>query len=137
MAVNKTHYAVYVWTDDHIRAHFMIGHLAALITRLVQYSMQSEVISAERIQRVLSNCVLDMPVTGVVHLHEISGNIQFRSFVDSKGEKFYDLIETGKDEVSEDFAALSKALNLSLKKAYMRQEDFNNALSNVCLSLQS
>lgn len=31
-------HTLYVWTDDHIRAHFMIGHLAALITRLIQRS---------------------------------------------------------------------------------------------------
>lgn len=128
--------AVYVWTDDHIRAHFMIGHLAALITRLIQYSMQKEAISAERIKRVLTKCVLDIPVNGVVHLHDISGNIQFCSFVDAAGEKCYNLIETGKDEVFEDFVVLSRALNFSLKKAYMRQEDFNNLLASLSLSLQ-
>lgn len=128
--------AVYVWTDEHIRAHFMIGHLAALITRLIQYSMQKDMISAERIQRVLTKCILDVPVNGVVHLHDISGNIQFYSFINSAGEKCYDLIETGKDEVFEDFVVLSRALNFFLKKAYMRQEDFNNILASLSLSLQ-
>ena len=127
---------IYVRTDEHIRAHFMIGHLAMLITRLIQCSMGKHAVSAERIQRLLAKCIVDMPMNGVVHLHEISGNIEFDSIIDEAGDKKYTLSESGKDEVYEDFAVFSKSLNFSLRRAYMRQEEFNNMISNIALSLQ-
>lgn len=128
--------AVYVWLDDHIRAHFMIGHLAVLITRLIQCSMGEYPLSAERIQRVLAKCILDEPASGVVHLHDVSGNIGYESFIDKTGHIAYSMNESQKDEVYEDFVRLSSCLNFSLPKAYMRKEIFNNVISNVTLSLQ-
>ena len=128
---------VYVWKNEHIRAHFMIGHLAALITRLIQLSMGNHPISPERIQRVLRNCVLDIPASGIVHLHEVSAKKEFYSFVDLFGSTNYSTDETGRDEVSEDFIRLSKALGFSLQKAYMRLEQFNHCLNSVALPLHT
>ena len=90
---------IYVRTDDHIRAHFMIGHLATLITRLIQHSMGEQFLSAERIQRVYQNCILDLPASGVVHLHEVSQKKEFESFTDENNILNYTLKETGNDEV--------------------------------------
>ena len=115
---------IYVRLDDHIRAHFMIGHLATLITRLIQHKMTDNCLSPERIQRVFQNCVLDIPASGVIHLHEISQKKEFESFMDEKNIRCYSLKETGNDEVFEDYKLLCKALGFELKKAYMRQEDF-------------
>lgn len=128
---------VYVWKNEHIRAHFMIGHLAALITRLIQLSMGNYPISPERIQRVLRNCVLDIPASGIVHLHEVSAKKEFYSFVDLFGSTICSTDETGRDEVSEDFFHLSKALGFSLQKAYMRLEQFNRCLNSVTLPLHT
>lgn len=127
---------VYVRTDDHIRAHFMIGHLATLITRLIQHAMGEQFLSAERIQRVYQNCVLDLPASGVVHLHEVSQKREFESFTDEKNILNYTLKETGNDEVYEDFKILGKALSFDLRKAYMRIEDFNRVIKKVRLPLQ-
>ena len=127
---------VYVRTDDHIRAHFMIGHLATLITRLIQTQMGNKAISAERIQRVFQNCVLDLPSSGVVHLHEVSGKIEYASFINEKNIRCYTLEETGKDEVLEDFKLLCKTFDIDLRKAYMRQEEFTRILKKTSLSLQ-
>jgi len=57
--------------------------------------------------------------------------IQFYSSADVTGEKYYALIETGKDEVFEGFLALSRAQNFSSKRAYMRQENYI-ILSSFC-----
>ena len=127
---------IYVHTDDHIRAHFMIGHLATLITRLIQAQMGNKAISAERIQRVFQNCVLDLPASGVVHLHEVSGKKEYASFMNEKNIRCYTLEETGKDEVLEDFRLLCKIFDLDLRKAYMRQEEFTRILKKTTLSLQ-
>ena len=127
---------IFVSTDDHIRAHFMIGHLATLITRLIQASMRENSISPERIQRVFQNCVLDRPSAGVVHLHEISGKKEFESFLNEEQIRCYTLKENGNDEVFEDFRKLSAALNFDIKKAFMRHEEFVKILMKVSLSLQ-
>ncbi len=127
---------IYVRTDDHVRAHFMIGHLATLIIRLIQYAMGRQTISAERIQRVFRNCILDVPASGVIHLHEISGKKEYESYINEHNDRIYTLKETGNDEVFEDFKRISEALSLYLKKAYMRQEEFHRVVNNIRLSLQ-
>lgn len=126
---------IYVRLDDHIRAHFMIGHIATLITRLIQCSMGNQCISAERIQRVFQNFVLDLPASGVVHLHEISQKKEYESFLDERNRTCYTMKETGNDEVYEDFKKLCHALGFDLKKAYMRQEEFIRTIKKACLSL--
>ncbi len=81
-------------------------------------------LSPERIQRVFQNCVLDIPASGVFHLHETSQKKEFESFMDEKNTRCYSLKGTGNDEVFEDHKLLCKALGFELKKAYMRQENF-------------
>ena len=127
---------VYVRTDDHIRAHFMIGHLASLITRLIQHAMGEQCISPERIQRVFQNCILDVPASGIIHLHEVSQKKEFESFLDDKNILNYTMKETGNDEVFEDFKFLGKTLSFDLRKAYMRQEEFTKVLGRTSLPLQ-
>lgn len=127
---------VYVRTDDHIRAHFMIGHLASLITRLIQRSMGEKCISPERIQRVFQNCILDTPASGVIHLHEVSQKKEYASFLDDKNILNYTMKETGNDEVFEDFKSLGMVLSFDLRKAYMRHEEFVKMIGRVSLPLQ-
>ena len=127
---------VYVSTDDHIRAHFMIGHLATLITRLIQFSIGKLEISPERIQRVLQSCILDVPSSGIVHIHEISGKLEFESIRNDKGVLAYSTQETGEDEVYQDFKLAGKAINLSLEKAYIRKEEFVRRIQKVAIPLQ-
>ena len=127
---------VYVRTDNHIRAHFMIGHLASLMTRLIQYAMGKQCISPERIQRVFQNCILDVPASGVIHLHEVSQKKEYETFLNDKNILTYSLKETGNDEVFEDFKSIGKALSFELRKAYMRQEEFTRLIARSRLSLQ-
>lgn len=127
---------VYVSLDDHIRAHFMIGHLATLITRLIQHQMGEEPLSAERIQRVFQNCILDIPAAGTLHLHDVSGKKEYNSYLNEKKIRCYTTKETGKDEVFEDFKKLNKALHLDLNNAFIRYEEFTRMIRKVRLPLQ-
>ena len=128
---------VYLRLDDHIRAHIHIRQIALLFIRLIQLSLKDYRLSAERIKRVLSNMVLDIPANGVVHLHEISMKKQYETYIDKKGHIAYSLKETGKDEVYEDFLEISKALHIDINYAYMRQEKFNKELKKAFVSLQN
>ena len=127
---------MFVWLDEHIRAHLMICQFALLIFRLIQASMKESPISAERIQRVLQKCILNIPSNGVVHLHEVSGKIAFEEYIDREGHLAYTLNETGDDEVSRDYDRLTKALGISLDYAYMRQEEFNKEIKKAAVALQ-
>ena len=114
----------------------MIGHLASLMTRLIQYAMGKQCISPERIQRVFQNCILDVPASGVIHLHEVSQKKEYETFLNDKNILTYSLKETGNDEVFEDFKSIGKALSFELRKAYMRQEEFTRLIARSRLSLQ-
>lgn len=127
---------VFVWTDDHIRGHFVICHIALFIVRLIQWAMNQDAVSAERIQRVLANCILDMPAKGVLHLQEVSGKVEFDNYIDEKGYRTYTTKETDDDEVALDFRLLLRTLNLEIDKAYIRQEVFNSKKKKIAITLQ-
>lgn len=126
---------IFLQTDDHIRAHFVICHIALFIMRLLQWSMGNNSVSPERIQRVLQNCVLDIPAAGLVHLHEVSGKIEYSSYVDDSGGRMYTLKPTGKDEVTEDFNSLCNAIGFSVDLAYERLEVFTKKRNRIALTL--
>ena len=128
--------AVYLRTDDHIRAHFLICHIALLFIRLIQLAMGKDMISAERIQRVLSDCVLDEIAKGYLHIHEPSQKNGFVSYNDIHNHKAYSLRLSGKDEVFEDFKLLNKALGINIDKAYYKKEEFKRILKKAKLTLQ-
>ena len=128
--------AVYLQSDDHIRTHFEICHIALLMMRILQWSMKEKMISAERIQRVFQQCCLDEPGKGMLHFHEVSGKMGFEECIDSKGHKGYRAKLSGKDEVTEDFKELTKAMGIQISEAYMRQEEFNRRLKKMKITLQ-
>ena len=85
---------------------------------------------------MFQSCILDIPSSGVVHLHEISGKLQYESYRDDENILSYTTKETGEDEVYQDFKRIGKSINLALEKAYMRQEDFVRLIKKVTLPLQ-
>lgn len=117
---------IFLHLDNRIRAHLLICHVALVFIRLIQLAIGKPGISAERIIRVFSNCVLDIPQNGVVHLHAVSEKMQFVSYIDRRGRLAYTTELTGFDEVSHDFDLVCSALGLSLSHAYLRQEQFNS-----------
>ena len=117
---------IFLHLDNRIRAHLLICHVALVFIRLIQLVIGKPGISAERIIRVFSNCVLDIPQNGVVHLHAVSEKMQFASYIDRRGRLAYTTELTGSDEVSHDFDLVCSALGLSFSHAYLRQEQFNS-----------
>ena len=117
---------IFLHLDNRIRAHLLICHVALVFIRLIQLAIGEPGISAERIIRVFSNCVLDIPQNGILHLHAVSEKMEFSSFLDQRGRLAYTTKPTGFDEVSHDFDLVCRALGLSLSNAYVRQEQFNS-----------
>lgn len=119
---------IYLHLDKRIRAHLLICHTALVFIRLIQFSIGKPGISAERIIRVFSNCILDIPQNGILHLHAVSEKMAFTSFLDRKGRLAYTTNLTGADEVSQDFDLVCRALGISISSAYVRQEQFNSII---------
>jgi hypothetical protein len=71
-----------------------------------------------------------------VHIHEISGKLEFESIRNDKGVLAYSTQETGEDEVYQDFKLAGKAINLSLEKAYIRKEEFVRRIQKAAIPLQ-
>ena len=128
---------IFLHTNEHIRAHFVICHIALFIMRLLQWSMGENAVSPERIQRVFQNCILDIPAAGIVHLHEVAGNIEYYSSINEENERVYTLKPTGKDEVTEDFNSLCKSLGFSVNLAYERLEVFTKKRNQITLPLRT
>lgn len=127
---------LYLSLDEHIEAHIHIKQIALLFIRLIQMSLKDYSLSAERIKRVFSHMVLDIPANGIVHLHEVGGKSQFENYTDKKGHIAYSLKETGNDEVFEDFLKICEALHIDINKTHMRQELFNKELKKATVTLQ-
>ncbi|MEG0410673.1 MAG: hypothetical protein RR538_06935, partial [Erysipelotrichaceae bacterium] len=126
----------YLGLDEHIKAHLLICQLALLMFRLIQASMKEEMISAERIQRVLQNCVLNTWNVGWLHIHEVSQKTAFIKYIDKYGHSAYRTKESGEDEVREDFNKLCGSLGIEIKSAYMKQEVFNKEIKKAAVTLQ-
>ncbi|MEG1169703.1 MAG: IS1634 family transposase [Erysipelotrichaceae bacterium] len=127
---------IYLGLDEHIKAHLLICQLALLMFRLIQASMKEEMISAERIQRVLQNCVLNTWNVGWLHIHEVSQKTAFIKYIDKYGHSAYRTKESGEDEVREDFNKLCGSLGIEIKSAYMKQEIFNKEIKKAAVTLQ-
>jgi len=128
---------IYCHKESHIRGHFMACHISVFLMRLIQFAMGEDAISAERIQRVFQNMVLDMSASGYVHLHSVSGNIQFEKYLDKAGYYAYTLKPNGEDEVTNDFKLVQKALGIELPNAYEKIEVFNKKKKKIKLMLQN
>lgn len=127
---------VYLQLDERIRAHFFICHVALLILRLMEHAMGGRPVSMERVQRVLSRCVLEEPAGGIVHLHQVGGKNGFETYLDKRGRLAYTLEPSGQDEVFEDYQKLLGAFHIDLDAAYMRKEEFNQTIKKGYLALQ-
>lgn len=127
---------IYLGLDEHIQAHLLICQLGLMMFRLIQASMKSNAISAERIQRVLQKCNLNIFSVGWLHIHEVSQKNAFMRYIDKQGHLAYKIKESGEDEVAEDFKQLCSALGINIKSAYMKQESFNKEIKKASVTLQ-
>ena len=69
---------VFVNTNKHIRAHFLICFVALLVIRIIQYKMGKEALSAERIARALNAATCRVLKGSVIHLDDVGGAIAFQ-----------------------------------------------------------
>jgi len=124
---------VFVRTNEHIRAHFLICFVALLIVRIIQHHMGEKAISAERIARALGAATCQVLKGGIVHLDDVGGAIAFKKIRDKKGKLVDTLVHTDEDEIALDYELIQDTYGTNCYNIYLRQEAFNKFLKNITL----
>ncbi len=124
---------VFVSTNEHIRAHFLICFVALLIIRIIQYHMREKALSAERIARALGAATCQVLKGGIVHLDDVGGAIAFQKIRDKKGILVDTLAYSDEDEIALDYELIQDTYGTDCYNIYLRQEVFNKFLKNITL----
>jgi len=126
---------VFVSTNEHIRAHFLICFVALLIIRIIQYRMGEKALSAERIARALRAATCRLLKGGIIHLDDVGGVIAFQKVQNKNGEIVETLAYSDEDEISLDYKTIQDLFgtNTNFYNMYSRQEVFNKFLKKISL----
>jgi transposase len=122
---------VFVWTSEHIRAHFLICFVSLLIVRVIQHMMGENALSCERIARALNTATCQTLKGGIVHLDDVGGAIAFKKTTDTKGKTIETLEYSDEDEIALDYKAIQGTFGVNFYDIYPRQEVFNKFLKNI------
>jgi len=125
---------VYVSTNEHIRAHFLICFVALLIIRIIQYHMGEKALSAERIARALSAVTCQVLKGGIIHLDDVGGVIAFKKEKNKQGDLIDTLKYSNDDEIALDYKAIQETFGTDIYNIYWRQEKFNKILKKIKLA---
>jgi len=124
---------VFVRTNEHICAHFLICFAALLIVRIIQYQMGENALSAERIARALGSATCQVLKGGIVHLDDVGGAIAFQKIRDKRGKLVDTLTYSDEDEIALDYKLIQDAFGTNCYNIYLRQEAFNKFLKKITL----
>lgn len=125
---------VFVGTNNHIRAHFLICFTALLITRIIQHHMGESMLSAERISTVLNACTCRLLKGGFVMLDDVGGAISFKQRLDKHGNLVDTLEHTSEDDIANDFKSLQQLFGVDFSQVYHKKELFNKFLKSISVS---
>lgn len=123
---------IFVRTQKHIEAHFLICYIALLIVRLMQFKLKDNEISVNRIKEALNACTCVSPDGHNVLIDEVGGKQAYKEITTKNGE----LIETlaydqSKDQICEDYMKIQRAFGLSFDHAASTREHFNKYLKSI------
>jgi transposase len=125
---------VFVYTNEHIRAHFLICFVALLVIRIIQHQMGENALSAERIARALKAANCQILKGGIIHLDDVGGAIAFKKTIDKHGEQVDTLEYSDEDEIALDYKMIQETFGTDFYNIYPRQEVFNKFLKNIIVA---
>ncbi|MDR0287479.1 MAG: IS1634 family transposase [Clostridiales bacterium] len=125
---------VFVKTNEHIRAHFLICFVALLVIRIIQLHMGQKTLSTERIVRALNLATCQVFKGGLVHLDDVGGAIAFRKIRKENGEMVDSLEFSDEDEIAIDYRSIQEAFDVNFYTIYIRQEVFNKFLKSIVIT---
>ena len=127
---------IYLSTDKHINGHFMICFVALLIVRMMQYKLEKDSISVERIVRALNACKCEIPAKGIIHILRNSINKQYRKIETKDGKIINTLAFEEDEETILDFKKIVQAFETDFFFSYSKQNDFNKYLNSIKYRIQ-
>ena len=122
---------MFVHTDDHIRAHFMICFTALLIVRLIGFKLGDNQISAERIQRALASFGCEEIAKGIIRLSMSSHNNEYIIKKDEEGNEYSSLLISDNNETIEDLIKLQNIFGGQFIHANVKQENLNKYIKSI------
>jgi len=122
---------VFVSTQEHIQAHFLICFTALLILRLIQYALKETPMAAERIVRALNAATCKVRPGGYVELDDVGGSLGFEKRRNSQGKWVDTLKFSPVDEVAEDYRKIQNAFGTDLYDVEVKQEVFSRFLKKI------
>ena len=122
---------VFVSTQEHICAHFLICFAALLILRMIQHVMGINAISAERIARALNAANGKIKRGGYVDLDDVGGSMAFEKRKNKKGEMVDTLVFSDTDEIAQDYQLIQKTFGTDFFEVEVKQEVFNRFLKKI------
>lgn len=126
---------IYVSTQDHIKAHFLICFVALLIVRLIQHAMGNEALSVERIARALNGATCRVKPGGIVELDDVGGSLAFVKKKNKRGKVVSTLMFSDEDEIAEDYRRIQETFGTDMYNAQIKQEGFKRFLKKLKLDL--
>jgi hypothetical protein len=122
---------VFVSTQEHIQAHFLICFVALLILRMIQHAMGKNPLSAERIARALNAANGKVKHGGYVDLDDVGGSMAFQKRINKKGELVDTLVFSDMDEIAQDYKLIQRTFGTDFYQVNAKQEAFNRFLKSI------
>ena len=123
---------VFVRTQKHIEAHFLICYTALLIIRLMQYKLKDKELSVNRIKEALNACTCVSPDGRNVLIDEVGGKQAFKEIITKDGKNIETLAyDQNKDQTYEDYKTIQRAFGLQFDYAASTREQFNKYLKSI------
>jgi hypothetical protein len=126
---------VYVSTQEHIRAHFLICFVALLMVRLIQHAMGPKALSVDRMARALNAATCKVKRGGLVELDDVGGSMSFEKRKNKQGEWIETLVFSDEDEIARDYQKIQKAFGTDFYEVEVKQESFGRFLKKISLKL--
>lgn len=124
---------VYVSTQEHIRAHFLICFVALLMIRLVQHAMGQKALSADRMARALNAATCKVKRGGMVELDDVGGSLAFVKRKNKHGDLVDTLTFSDEDEIARDYKLIQKSFGTDFYEVEVKQEAFGRFLKKISL----
>lgn len=125
---------VFVRTNEHIRAHFLICFVALLIIRVIQHKMGENALSAERVARALRAATCREFKGGIIHLDDVGGAIAFKKRKDKHGKLVDTLEYSDEDEIALDYKRIQQLFGTDFYEMFARVEVFNKFFKKMTLA---
>ena len=126
---------MFVWTDKHISAHFMVCFTALVMMRLLQLKLGNNILSAERIQRALSSYCCEEISKGIFHINLSAPNNDYVIKIDEEGNEYYSTELSDSSETVDDLMKIQSVFGETFYKINVKQEKLNRYLKGLLFAI--